>query len=129
MQISEAIKLTMNNGWLKHTKFVGIYQYDGNYLVDLVHFETDGDAWSRDLLSLLSDKDFWIALGKGMGWGQGFNKEIMKVCDKCGIEKCGRGYFCGNKDNRWIEAYRFHWHQFIDHLASGETPESYFKEL
>ena len=32
---------------------------------------------------------------------------------------------------KWEDAnaWRFHWHRFIDHLAAGKTPEAFFESL
>lgn len=36
---------------------------------------------------------------------------------------------CGDEYNVGIQSWKYHWHRFIDHLASGGDPESFFKEL
>lgn len=53
----------------------------------------------------LSQPLFWQSLGKAMGWHKGISPE--------------------NEHLYW----RAHWHSFIDHLADGGTPESFFESL
>lgn len=54
------------------------------------------------------DPLFWQALGKAMGWGK------KMVSDK-GV--------------RMRDTSNYYWHHFIDHLASGENADDFFKEL
>jgi len=56
------------------------------------------------------DKDFWQALGKAEGWG------IVQPRG-AGIEFIS--------DEYWKQ----HWHRFIDHLAEGNSIDSFFNEL
>lgn len=52
------------------------------------------------------DPIFWQALGKSLGWED----------------------FMGGYEDRcfgWV----YQWHSFIDHLAKGESAESFFEEL
>ena len=59
--------------------------------------------------NLFLDPLFWQALGRGMGWFCPF-RHVHKDTDTC---------------------FPWHtkWHQLIDHLADGGTPESFFADI
>lgn len=59
---------------------------------------------SSDVNKALLDPLFWQALGKAEGW------------DK---------HSWGGK----VELWKFEWHRFTDHLASGKDINSFFEEL
>lgn len=58
---------------------------------------------------IFMQKEFWQCLGKAMGWKQG--------------GKIG-GKFMFKGSGAWLK-----WHDMVDHLSDGGTPESFFKEL
>lgn len=62
--------------------------------------------WKAGFYSPLLDPLFWQALGKAMGW----KEEMWWV-------------------NNYIEAWKYHWHRFIDHLAEGKDADSFFQDL
>ena len=62
------------------------------------------------------DPLFWQALGKAMGWGMWKSPEINASV----IEE---DYWEGK--TLWF----YHWHRFIDHLASGGSADDFFKDL
>jgi hypothetical protein len=75
----------------------------------------------------LLDPLFWQSLGKAMRWDYG------KCCKECGSNSipdgdghCGNcyAYFSGSESG--TEYWLYQWHRFIDHLAEGNTIESYF---
>ena len=51
---------------------------------------------------------FWQALGKAMGWNKLAPYELV---------------------NKNIPEWHYHWHKFIDHLAEGGDPTSFFNQL
>lgn len=53
------------------------------------------------LTGIFLDPLFWQALGKSLGW----------------------------TDTDTVKIWKYNWHLFIDHLASGKDPESFFKTL
>ena len=59
---------------------------------------------NRDWQHITSDVLFWQALGKSLGWK---------------IDLYENGEF------EWVHF----WHRFIDHLAEGKTPDTFFEEL
>jgi len=68
------------------------------------------EARDTHLLSAIrEDPLFWQALGKAEGW----------------VEKEERLDNFFNENMNW----RYYWHRFIDHLAKGGTPDSFFEEL
>ena len=71
--------------------------------------------WNTDEKHLL-DPLFWQALGKALGWGD---------YAPYGLEsESPAGY-----DDARLNSWRWHWHRFIDHLASGKDVDEFFKEL
>lgn len=55
------------------------------------------------------DPNFWISLGKSLGWGVYTDGKRTFTIAKMG----------------WLDE----WHRFIDHLASNGDPETFFKEI
>ena len=110
MTIETAIKLAIEGGWKRGDKN-----------------RVSGTHWNDEYLL---DRDFWIALGKGMGWNIG-------VCDNCGIKMsydlneleglltCPK---CRKHQGTTCDGL-CHWHRLIDFLADGGTPEKWFESL
>jgi hypothetical protein len=74
---------------------------------------------------LLMSKDFWIGLGKAMGW-------VHVRCTKCNVDVRPWGECeCDEEEvmPKLQEAWLYHWHRFIDHLAEGKDTESFFEQL
>jgi hypothetical protein len=63
------------------------------------------------------DPHFWHALGRSLGWEQ----EVMTVR---AVEN-GRSTLVTRAGQHWL----YHWHRFIDYLATGQTPEAFFATL
>lgn len=63
------------------------------------------------------DPSFWQALGKALGW----NEEKDYAGETSGDGKWHQTYTI----NSWVSE----WHRFIDHLAEGNTAESFFESL
>lgn len=82
------------------------YGYDGRLYAPISNTE-----WLDPL--------FWQALGKSLGW--------TAHCDKAFLEGFAhKPSTCeGCKKAAWVNR----WHQFIDHLASGGTPDDFFTNL
>lgn len=87
----------MKNALIKAME--GGYEYKG--------FDHDGSIrpTANPELCLL-DKDFWVCLGKSLGWGK--DEQFLKD---------------------WGEEWLYHWHGFIDHLSQGKDPEDFFNNL
>ena len=81
MTIHHAKKLAEQNGWVAPIERMENYH------------------WALD-------RDFWKALGKGMGWE---GDDIYLTIP--------------------MDAYAAYWHRFTDHIAAGDSIESYFEKL
>ena len=104
MTIIQTIKLVLKNGY-KHQ----VFNLETMIKDDMLDPDT--------INSILLNRDFWILLGRGMRW-----EEVRKVCPLC---NCGEN----NRDLSLMKHWEIEWHRFIDHLASGETPEKWFENL
>lgn len=82
-----------------------------------------GQVYSRH--GFLLDKEFWVSLGKAMGWKEevatltGGKKE---ECIFVGKKKQEEQWEMADKQPEWL----YQWHRFIDHLAERKDPESFF---
>lgn len=76
------------------------------------------EVWTHHS-SLLLDPLFWQALGKNLGWVTDNEDYFLKETIAGGLISRTYG----------IWTWRNEWHNFIDHLASGNDPESFFKDL
>jgi hypothetical protein len=63
------------------------------------------------------DPEFWQALGRALGW----EHRLMTVHK---VEN-GRPTVVTKPEQHWL----YHWHRFIDYLAEGRTPESFFESF
>src|SRR3990167_10059015 len=98
-----AIKLAVEGGYDEETFSVSH--------LNLRVANTEAGSIDMPLDCIFLDKNFWVALGKSLGWSHitAWNYESgHKIVD----------------DKWWLE-----WHRFIDYLASDKDAESYFKEL
>jgi hypothetical protein len=77
--------------------------------------------WSEIFLDPL----FWQALGKARGW----DKDKLFTYER--ETKWGSGKYvqATRMPNPRKNAYKAHWHRFIDHLAAGKDAESFFADL
>lgn len=94
-----------------------------------------GDQFSKDgeektLVhpeQIFMDKEFWRALGKALGWilDATAPKELEdKLPDSL---KGGELIQMAGLTNQPLWLY--HWHGFIDWIAEGKSPDSFFEEL
>lgn len=102
-----AIKKAVEGGWKIHP----MYEAAG--------LTKDGNIPVHALLDPL----FWQALGKAEGWE-------LWVCDNCHTKyegpslcpKCRRG-------SAKKKGYQYYWHDFIEHLIAGKSPDTFFQAL
>jgi len=111
MTIQETIEKAIDGGWNPEGHRFTSESYDG----------IAGFGGWQYRASIFLDPLFWQSLGKAMEWdSKQFHSED---------EKCSHGAHCGGHyrghGRMWLEE----WHRFIDHLAEGGTPESFFKQL
>jgi hypothetical protein len=59
-----------------------------------------------------NDPSFWQCLGKELGW----EKEVTYY-----------NSFTDGKENN--DPWRLHWHQFLEALMDGKTPDQFFNSL
>lgn len=103
--MEKAIKKAIEGGWTPN-----IFSAT-DWTVEMVRAKQDN---SKTLIDPL----FWQALGKQQEWP-------TNVCLTCGEP---------NEENcceccTWIYGWQYNWHRFIDHLASGNSAESFFDAL
>ena len=73
------------------------------------------------------DRENWINLGKALGWA--------KPCYSCKKpvvnDNDGHGGCCGwlHEDEYGKPAHVYHMHRFIDWIAEGKSPDSFFEQL
>jgi hypothetical protein len=108
MTIAEALQKAAEGGYHIH----GSDDMD----TDDARAHSEFPAWTRtendstcvaDVQEPLLDPHFWRALGLALGWHEG-------VATKCLVYE------------QW---WRQPWHRFIDHLADGHTPETFFARM
>lgn len=80
----------------------------------------DGRLFSNKIGSEFYDPSFWKCLGKSLGWTgkcegsflDGFAHPSYKDCPMC-------------KKAAWQNK----WHEFIDFIAGGQSPDTFFSQL
>lgn len=112
--IEQTIKKAIEGGYKK-----------GEYKRSLIKSFVDGNLWYAGgytfiLAETLIDPLFWQALGKAMGWEK---KDFYEVCP-LNCDECD-GAISEFPQKFWVHS----WHCFIDHLAEGKDPESFFESL
>jgi len=110
MTISEAVKLAVENGWK-----------DGEEIEAALYM---GQKMNLEYVVLL-DKNFWIALGKGMGWKEEWEQCLGSIHCKRGVDEKHNPCIFDKYPAQW----KTKWHEFLDCLIGGGTPDSYFSTL
>ena len=110
-----AIEKAIEGGWKP-------YQTNSTPEEHLYFALHDYDAPSESEICM--DKDFWQCLGKAMEWEEPY------CTSGCGCEyPYGDGsheYSCEFKGE---EEWKAQWHNFIDHIGDGGTPDDFFNNL
>ena len=119
MNLHEAIKIAIDNGWttFKGHKVDSVRLIPGDKRLAEVIEEYGERASSSTTFSydeFFLDPLFWQSLGKGLGWDESVE-----------IERPDFPLTPALKATQW----KVHWHQFIDAVADGRTPEEFFREL
>lgn len=91
-----------------------------------------GQVYSES--GILLDKEFWVSLGKAMGWGIKCQNCGGEIGESSGMGKVAFKYQCKGKcgsyfDSREAEVWAKEWHRFVDFLAEGKSADDFFKEL
>ncbi len=109
--MEEAIKLATDEGWRHLPTLMLVNDTPHSYALECV----------------FTDPLFWQALGKALGWE--LDGEYCKSGCGCvrGDGNLHDGALCSweHRESEW----KINWHNFIDHLAEGGTPDSFFKAL
>jgi hypothetical protein len=116
MSIQETIEKAIEAGYLGGKSFAKYKSNSGTIV-----YEEEDYVMPKPTMTVseaLLDPLFWQSLGKAMRWDDDFVKSVAQ-----GI-KCGTCRFHGEKPV-WKQC----WRNFIDHLAEGRTPESFFESL
>ena len=106
----------------------GGYHVNGFNGMDTYYSRATGcySAWTRKdndsslkvaMEETFLDPAFWQALGRALGWEQAV-RTVHAV-------ENGRSTLVTRAGHHWL----YYWHRFIDHLAAGNTPESFFESL
>lgn len=97
-------------------QFVGANRYWAIWL------DGNGNQTTINVNSYLVDPAFWVALGKSEGWQY---KAFLR--GKWETEEVNNSMRSDTpfRSPEW----QYHWHRFIDHLASGKSTDSFFEEL
>lgn len=80
------------------------------------------DVQDGDGSDVLLDPAFWQCLGKSLGWNEVHYIHCPAI-DYHGYSNPGECTCSARYE------WKAKWHSFIDHLASGEDADSFFKEL
>lgn len=106
-----ALKLAIEGGWKpKGQKFsVNSISYKVQALNKVKYKER-----------FLLDKDFWVALGKGLGWSD--YTQVITYHDK---DRFNRDCTHSHNEVTW----EHNWHNFITHLSENKDPSSFFEAL
>ena len=118
MMIQEAIDKAKEGGY-------HIYGSDG---MDTFYEGANSDfsAWTRKdngstfmvaMEETFLDPRFWRALGRALGWSEECDLAIICVLGEKECRQC-HGYY-------WM----YQWHCFIQAMAEGNTPETFFASL
>lgn len=117
MTIQQAIQKAIKAGWkppMNATQFA--------YHTSPGHMQLISDY--HELLDPL----FWQSLGKSMGWETekiNLHLEAVLLSHEL-LSDDTRGNI---ETSRIIPVWLYHWHRFIDHLASNGTIESFFEAI
>ena len=105
---------------------------EGGWNDRLYRVDTGNDKVWTHHSSLLLDPLFWQALGKSMGW-KTYTWTSWKGWDDHSIEyPTDDQSYNPPSENAYCQRHItpiLHWHRFIDHLASGQSADSFFEEL
>jgi hypothetical protein len=118
MTIQEAINKAVAGGYHIHGSDGMETDYEGA--------NSEYSAWTRKdndssfivpMEETFLDPKFWQALGRAFGWSEVCDLAIICVHREEECSRC-RGYY-------WM----YQWHCFIQEIANGKTPESFFESL
>lgn len=107
--MEKAIKLAIEGGWRPaEMKATQIFDVEGNWAGSHLVKNTSESE-------MLLDPLFWQALGKSLGW-----VDSLEVIENQST---------GEPEEIISESWKIQWHDFIDYLADGGSPDKFFEEL
>lgn len=130
MTITEAIHKSIEGGYHVYTSNGEETCYDGANSIWSVWTRKDNhSSFVVFVHETFMDCTFWQALGRVLGWKQ--------ICLSCLSETLpnalGQCDCCldtaRDVTKRFQETWLYHWHRLIDHLATGNTAQSFFEGL
>lgn len=114
--MKDAIQKAIEEGW----KPINGFHFE-DYTIESV--DIPDIVWS--IGEVTNDPLFWQALINAIGQGKGI-KHTYRRRTKKGSKK----YITMKRNWRGGQrSWKYQWHRFIDHLASGKDADSFFKEL
>jgi len=117
--IEKAIKDAANGGFMKRQELLSLSNDSSEPHARFRSLATTGESiYVVALATIFLDPLFWKALGKARGWSD------YAVCQQHGMAEC----FRVNCWSGYAREYLYHWHRFIDYLATGRDAESFFEQ-
>src|SRR5262245_58756386 len=118
MTIAEALKTATEGGYHMQASDGMDTEYAGaNNEYSVWTRKDNASSFIIPVTDAFLDPHFWHALGRGLGWEQAV-RTVHTV-------EHGRATMVTRTRHHWLS----HWHRFIDHLADGNTPETFFASL
>jgi hypothetical protein len=118
-EIEKAIKLALDNSYKPEYDFTTEYPCQADFTDDgsIVLLGEGGKVLGvYDREKVFLSPEFWRCLEKGLGW----ESEELYIRKNLSFPE-GEGIT--------QEGWLYHWHSFIDHLATKKDPEQFFKEI
>lgn len=102
----------------------------------LYFYTKDGHRFDVATATVLMDRMFWQNLGKVFGWDKGKTYTYTNpprrqgmVTRKGLVEFDVPEHTVTRTSRSYPDRWKRYWHAFVDHIASGKTVESFFKNL
>ena len=109
-----AIDLAKKGGWYKRQEFLG-FTNGTEPLARFRSLATTGEVtYTIGLAAIALDRDFWVALGKALGWQKTICRAHLRQ-DTCGIV--------------WTDTVLIQAHRFYDLILTGGNIEKFWEEL
>lgn len=142
----ELIKIAIENGWNPVDGFLECRENNGSFQFIEKWTATGYESTDYRPAEIFLDKDFFIALGKGLGWYKhtenimelpkdkgAITREIIRIEENVGVLL----RYADDKTKVVVSPYKkagdYSWkeqmHRFIDHLAEGGSIEDYAGKL
>ena len=128
MTIEEAIAQAMQGGYhVNGSDGVEAYYKGANSSGSMWTRKDDDSSFMVTVEETFFDPLFWRALGGTLGWKGNTPVDFALNWDL--IDESLHAEIAQNLRVKGIPTWLYHWHRFIDYLAEGETPASFFARL